>query len=139
MKDGFDKAKDVAQIIALVAIPVVLTIIGWWLQSSIKDREIHRDYVQLSLQILSAEKNDESNELRNWARQVLAAYSPVPFTEQQILQLDGLVLYPPPPPSVIQPPQTETRLRQLLFAPDATPTSNSPPARLSSAPTVSDK
>jgi len=119
MKDTLDKAKTIANIISLVAVPVILAVFGSLLQTAIKDREIRRDYVQLSVQILSQPNTAETNEIRHWARSVLTAHSPVPMSNMQLEQLE--MYLSPPPLSVMQPPKTEQRLRELLFGPDVMP------------------
>ena len=81
MKDGFDKAKAVAQIMALVAIPVLLAVGGWFIQSSSKNNEIRRDYVQLAIAVLSSPQS--SPDIRAWATEVLSVYSPVAMGESQ--------------------------------------------------------
>lgn len=77
MKDGLDKAKDIAQIVSLIAIPLVVAVLGMSIQSTLKNNEIRRDYVQIAVGILSAP--DVDSEIREWATQVLQENSPTPF------------------------------------------------------------
>lgn len=112
MKDGFDKAKDVAQIIALVAVPIVLAIAGWQIQSSMKDSEIRRDYVRMAVGIV--ENGSSSEDMRIWATQVLRQNSPIPFgqsVDKGFVQ--GLYItprIPPPLKEVMTPPSEHSAL-----------------------------
>lgn len=74
-KDKLDKAKDWAQILSLIAIPVVLAYVGSDIQSAAKERELRRDYVQIATGILGSK--DTTPALRSWAVQILEVHSPV--------------------------------------------------------------
>ncbi len=77
-KDNYDKAKDISQIISLIAIPVLIALGGWMIQKSIKDQEIKRDYLKLAVEILS--KNPVNDDLRKWALTVFNSESPIQLT-----------------------------------------------------------
>lgn len=77
MKDGLDRAKVLAQIVSLIAVPVLLAVFGYAIQASMKDSELRRDYVKIAVEVLSSEKSDA--EVKVWAGQVLRENSPVPF------------------------------------------------------------
>lgn len=77
-KDWLDKLKDFAQILSLVAIPLVVAWVGSAIQSAVKEREIRRDYVQIAIGILGAKETTPA--LRSWAVQVLELNSPVPLS-----------------------------------------------------------
>lgn len=79
-KDWLDKTKDWAHIIATIAVPVVIGVLGYQIQAVIKDREIKRDYVQLATGILSAK--DSKPALRQWAVALLGEHSPVPLSNE---------------------------------------------------------
>lgn len=78
MKDGFDKAKDIAQVAAMVAVPIILAVGGWSIQSTINEREVQRDYLRLAVEVLANPQSE--SQTQNWARQVLVKYSPVPMS-----------------------------------------------------------
>lgn len=76
-KDRLDIAKDLAQIASLLAVPILVAWFGWWVQSSLKESEIRRDYVQMAMTILSSQGADP--DVRTWAVEVLQQNSPVPL------------------------------------------------------------
>ncbi|WP_238866536.1 hypothetical protein [Achromobacter xylosoxidans] len=78
-KDLLDKAKDWAQILSLIAIPVVVAYVGSDIQSSVKERELRRDYVQIATGILGSK--DTTPALRSWAVQILEVHSPVRLSQ----------------------------------------------------------
>lgn len=84
-KDWLDKTKDLAQIISLIAVPILLALLGWIVQTATKDRELNRDYVQLAVSVLSDQK--ASGDMRTWAVAVLRENSPVPFGSAQAAAL----------------------------------------------------
>ena len=61
----------IARIVSLVAIPVVLAIIGAVIQATIGRSTVSRDYVQLAVSILTADKDKTPPELRDWAVNLL--------------------------------------------------------------------
>ncbi len=71
--------KDLSQIIALIAIPVVLAGIGYFVQKSIADIGLKKDYIQLALSVLNQEPTGNNTQLRKWAISVLDQNSPVPL------------------------------------------------------------
>lgn len=79
-KDLLDKAKDWAQILSLIAIPLVVLYVGSDIQSAAKERELKRDYVQIAAGILGAK--DTTPALRSWAVQILEAHSPVRLSRE---------------------------------------------------------
>lgn len=79
-KDRLDKAKDWAQILSLIAIPLVVAYVGSDIQSGAKERELKRDYVQIATSILGSK--DTSPALRSWAVQILEVHSPVRLSRE---------------------------------------------------------
>jgi hypothetical protein len=67
-----------AQILSLIAVPIVLAVVGYFVQSSLAEQNVKKDYVQVAIGILQApHKPDE--EIKQWAVKVLEKHSPVPF------------------------------------------------------------
>lgn len=89
MKDGFDKLQSIAQILSLLAIPVLVAIFGWKIQEEMKDKEVRRDFVQIAISVLSSPQaaGDNNAQLRHWASRVLASMSPVPFDDMEFAAL----------------------------------------------------
>jgi cell wall-associated NlpC family hydrolase len=89
----------VSQILSILAIPVVLALVGFWVQQSLQDQQIKRDYVNLAVSLLLPKKEGEQEaprELRKWATQLLSNSSPVKLTDDQLIALErgGLRLKP---------------------------------------------
>lgn len=89
----------VSQIVSLLAVPVVLAVAGFWVQRSLQEQQIRRDYVSLAVSMLVPAKEGEketSQVLRAWAIALLNETSPVKLTQEQALSLkrNGLMLKP---------------------------------------------
>ena len=50
--DRLERWKQVAQIASAVAVPVVLAILGYFVQRSLADAGLKKDYVQMALSVL---------------------------------------------------------------------------------------
>ncbi|PHN31373.1 hypothetical protein [Pseudomonas sp. ICMP 460] len=88
-----------SQIFSILAIPVVLALIGFWVQRSLQEQQIKRDYVSLAVSLLLPKKEGEketSPELRSWATELLNDSSPVKLSKKQSesLRRNGLSLQP---------------------------------------------
>ncbi|NHN69933.1 MULTISPECIES: NlpC/P60 family protein [Pseudomonas] len=89
------KALLFSQIFSMIAIPVVLALIGYWVQRSVQDQQIKRDYVNLAISLLIPKKEGEAQttpELTNWAIKLLNDSAPVKLSEPEIISVkrDGL-------------------------------------------------
>jgi len=76
-----------SQIIAALAVPVILALIGFGVQRAIQGDTIKRDYVNLAISLLTPKKDDDpqtSPELKNWAIRLLNENSPVKLTAPEI-------------------------------------------------------
>lgn len=71
--------KQIAQIISALAIPVVLALIGYFVQRSLADAGLKKDYVQMALGVLKDQPTKENAQLRQWAIAVLDKNSPIPI------------------------------------------------------------
>jgi WD40 repeat protein len=78
-----------ARMASLVAIPVVLAIIGAIIQETLSRSTVSRDYVQLAVSVLTADKNKTPQELRAWAVDLLNENSPVKFSKEVADRLKG--------------------------------------------------
>lgn len=78
-----------ARIASLVAIPVVIAIIGGLIQETLSRSTVSRDYVQLAVSVLTADKNKTPQELRSWAVDLLNENSPVKFSKEVADRLKG--------------------------------------------------
>lgn len=88
-----------SQIFSILAVPVVLALVGFWVQRSLQEQQIKRDYVSLAVSLLLPKKEGEketSPELRSWATELLNDSSPVKLSKEQSqsLRRNGLSLQP---------------------------------------------
>ena len=77
IKDKWDKAKIVAEILKIGAVICVGIIIN----TSLQNRELDLRYVQLAVGILQAEPTEDSQHLRNWATDIINVYSEIDLNE----------------------------------------------------------
>jgi hypothetical protein len=82
-KDGWDKFK----IIAVLILPIVIGVCGYFINSTLKQREIKVRYVEIAVNILREKPRQETNALRDWAVDVLSSYSPIPLRADAINEL----------------------------------------------------
>lgn len=87
----------VSQIVSILAIPVVLALIGYWVQQTLQDQQIKRDYVTLAISLLAPQTDKKSAtppELREWAVQLLNESAPVKLSsaQAQAIQATGISL-----------------------------------------------
>ena len=117
-RDFLDKFQTLASIASAIAIPLVIALFGWVIQSKIADQAAQRDYVSLAIGILNNPKNQGNDELKSWAVAVLDKTAPIPFSVglRQKLATGELVitqtvavktLYFPDPPAVLMTPPLE--------------------------------
>lgn len=94
-KDGWDRAEILFRAGGLVLIPVAVVVLGWLLNSALKERELEVEYVRLALSVLQS--SDTTTALRQFAVDMLENPGPTPVPP--ILReafLGGRVLLPGP-------------------------------------------
>lgn len=86
MKEFLDRFQQLAQILSLLAVPVLVAVFGYLFQNEAKEKEINRDFVQMAVSILAAPAPKDGKEapLRDWASRMLAHASPVPFSSNEL-------------------------------------------------------
>ena len=77
-----ERLKNIATIFSAVAIPVVLTVAGYFIQSQLSDAGLRKDYVGIAAGILKENPANQEPDLRSWALAVLEDNSPVPFSKK---------------------------------------------------------
>lgn len=77
-----ERLKNIATIFSAVAIPIVLTIAGYFIQRQISDAGLKKDYVAIAAGILKENPANQEPDLRAWALAVLEVNSPVPFSKK---------------------------------------------------------
>lgn len=89
-ESALKKALLFSQIFSMIAIPVVLALIGYWVQRGVQDQQIKRDYVNLAISLLVPKKDGEAQttpELTNWAIKLLNDSAPVKLSEPEIISV----------------------------------------------------
>lgn len=104
-----DKIQSIASIASAVAIPIVIAIVGWWVQSSMSNESIKKDYVQMAIGILNSPERQKDEEMRKWAVAILNENAPIPFSQDLKDKLEqGYVFvapaFPTPPEVLMKPP-----------------------------------
>jgi hypothetical protein len=102
-QETLNKIQAIATIFSLIAVPIIITILGFVFQSSLSKGSLKEEYVKLSIGILESQNVKNDPDLRAWAVKVLNKNSPVPFSEklQQKLK-EGSILNTPVPTADIQ-------------------------------------
>lgn len=77
-----ERAKSVATIVSAIAIPIVLAIVGYFVQRELSSEGLKKDYVGIAAGILKEDAAKQEPELRAWATKVLDDNSPVPFSQK---------------------------------------------------------
>ena len=82
------------RMLAQLAIPVVIVVIGAQINHSVATMDVRLKYVELAVSMLTKEEADVDQELRAWAVDVLQAYAPIPLSPEtaQRLRVGEIVL-----------------------------------------------
>jgi hypothetical protein len=80
MSFDLDSAVKLAQVVAYVAVPILVGVIGHLINRSIATQNIARDYVRLGLDILKETRRADNANLHDWAVRILHTFSPIPFS-----------------------------------------------------------
>lgn len=111
--EALEKAKAIATICSAVAIPIVLTVAGYFIQKQLSEEGLRKDYVGIATAILKESAQAQEPELRAWAVKVLDENSPIPFSKKaKEGLLSGAVVAGPawigPPADCMKLPQQRT-------------------------------
>jgi WD40 repeat protein len=85
--DPWGQLERLARLLSLIAIPIVLAIVGWFVQNSLSSRNVSQEYVKLALSILKEPKDKIEPSLRDWAVDLLNQNSPTRFSAQVVQAL----------------------------------------------------
>lgn len=80
--EKLERAKAFATIFSAVAIPIVLTVSGYFIQRQLADDGLKKDYVGIATGILKENPSSQEPELRAWAIKVLDENAPIPFSKR---------------------------------------------------------
>ncbi|WP_124358346.1 hypothetical protein [Pseudomonas orientalis] len=79
--DKLSRIQSYASIFASIAVPLLVALFGWALQSKTSEDSVKKDYVQIAIKILNTDKEKADEDMRQWAIAVLDKNSPVPFSK----------------------------------------------------------
>ena len=74
--------KAIASILATLAVPIIIAVAGWQIQTTISKESVRKDYVQMAIGILSSKDAKSDLPLRKWSVALLKQSSPVPFNDE---------------------------------------------------------
>jgi hypothetical protein len=107
-KDGWDKLRIIATTVGAlgaVAIPIVVAIVGSEVNTSLKERDIDVQMIELAVSILQQEPSPDTEALRDWAVRMVDKHSGEPLSEEAKLELMLRAL----------PPEIEARFRSAIW------------------------
>lgn len=83
----WEQTEAIAKVLSLIAIPIVLAVVGWFVQSSLSAQTASQEYVKLSVSILKEPKDKVEPSLRSWAADLLNANAPTKLSPQALQAL----------------------------------------------------
>ena len=115
-KDKLERIESIASICSSIAIPLVLAVMGYFVQKQFAEEGLKKDYVSIAAGILKDDPSKQEPDLRQWAVNVLDSNSPIPFSKQaKDGLLKGIVAGPGIPPPIsdcMKPPKKRTVLEE---------------------------
>lgn len=117
---ALERWKNVTTIVSAIAIPLILAIVGYFVQRELSVDGLRKDYVAIAAGILKEDASRQEPELRAWATKILDDNSPVPFSQKaRSALLTGFPVFVPsseraPPPKACLEPPTKRRVLQEL-------------------------
>src|SRR4051812_45617892 len=79
---GRSKIKDIAIAVSSVISAVAIPIVGYWVSSAVKNKEIEGKFVELAVSILKEEPKSSQLNLRQWATDIINHYSGVRLSDK---------------------------------------------------------
>lgn len=114
--DKLERIQSIASICSSIAIPLVLAVMGYFVQKQFAEEGLKKDYVSIAAGILKDDPSKQEPDLRQWAVNVLDSNSPIPFSKQaKDGLLKGIVAGPGIPPPIsdcMKPPKKRTVLEE---------------------------
>lgn len=91
-KDRWDKSQIIVSILSSILIPIVIALAGYFINDTIKDREIRLKYIEIAINILSEKPSQDSIGLRLWAIDIVAKYSELKLSDDALEELKRTAL-----------------------------------------------
>lgn len=76
------RIKDIALAISSILSAVAIPVVGYWVSSALKGKEIEGRFVELAVNILKTEPTESQRSLREWATDVINNYSGVRLSKE---------------------------------------------------------
>lgn len=86
-KGFWERVETPAKVVSMVALPIVIAIGGWFIQKSVMQQSVSKDYVALAISILERPLTDTEPSLRVWAVDLLNSYTPLKFPSDLVARL----------------------------------------------------
>lgn len=100
-----ERWKSVSSIASSIAIPIVLAIVGYFIQKQLADEGLKKDYVSIAADILKENPANQEPELRKWAVTMLDSNSPIPFSGRAKAGLEKGIFLAVAPPRIPNAPE----------------------------------
>ena len=87
----WQRIQSIAKVFAAIAVPAAVALVGWWIQSSLKQAEISAKMVELAISILQQEPGNAeegTSALREYGIDLLEHYSAIPVTSTLRAELE---------------------------------------------------
>src|SRR4051812_6194934 len=86
--------KDIAIAVSSVISAVAIPIVGYWVSSAVKNKEIEGKFVELAVSILKEEPKPSQLNLRRWATEIINHYSGISLSEAAASDLINRTVIP---------------------------------------------
>ena len=103
---GWKKAQIVASILSSFLIPIVVAIVGGFINDNINRSELSLKYINIATEILKLNNQRDNQALRKWAVEIVNEYAKVKMKDDA--QVEAVAVGITNPPSVIYGAATET-------------------------------
>jgi peptidoglycan LD-endopeptidase CwlK len=105
--DRLPRVKDLAIAISSILSAIAIPVVGYWVSSALKNKEIEGKFVELAVEILKSEPTANQKNLREWATDIINNYSGVRLSKEASSDLINKTVIP----SVTDPRSTSTPAR----------------------------
>lgn len=90
LSPAWQKVQVLSIIIASLAVPIIVAIVGNSYSNAQKQRDIGARYVEIAAEILRSEPAKESKALRSWAISVVDYFAPIKFSAEATDELETI-------------------------------------------------
>lgn len=87
LSPAWNKIQAISGIASAILVPILLGLVGYGVNVSLKSDELSIKYVEIAVEILKAPPNKEAESIREWAIKVLNEHSPVKLDSGSMKEL----------------------------------------------------